>query len=114
MQKKASKEKPKIPPAKVWVRKGNPRQVAGSQKDFAFIYQPHVEEQRWLERSAIAISHGFQSAEAIQEFLNANGLSMIKAITMGAKEVLLEFQNKEEMEEVLSEARDLLLAKFLC
>lgn len=52
-------------------------------------------------------------AEVLQDFLAVYGLGFIKIKPLGAKEVLLEFQSKEEILDILREVHDFLLHKFL-
>lgn len=54
---------------------------------------------------AIGTVRGHQSVDAIRDFLLAKGLSNIKVASLGAKEMVLSFDNRGEMLKALENAR---------
>lgn len=66
------------------------------------------EERTWVERCAAATCYSVQSRESLQEGLQMQGLSNFKIKLLGAHDMILEFESKEEMEITLTEAASML------
>lgn len=60
-------------------------------------------ESSWVERCAVATIREKINVEALQEYYNSIGLFNFRFIPLGAREVLLEFESKSEMEETIDE-----------
>lgn len=72
------------------------------------VYSMADEEKAWVERCACATMHNVQTIEVIHDGLRMQGLGNFKLKLLGARDVLLEFENREEMLITLSEASSVL------
>ncbi|XP_057432705.1 uncharacterized protein LOC130725503 [Lotus japonicus] len=59
----------------------------------------------WVQRCAHARTIGSMSVDILQESFSSIGLYNFRLILLGAKEVLLEFETKEEMQSTITECR---------
>lgn len=74
------------------------------------IFQTTEEDRKRIETIAEASLDEVYTIGVLQDFLNVNGLSSIRVKPLGAMEVLLEFQTKDEMLDIIRDG--FLLQKF--
>ncbi|XP_057445503.1 uncharacterized protein LOC130737693 [Lotus japonicus] len=97
----------------VWRSKEGSRQKGRpSELKPDFIFKSQDAERERVQRLAEATLWGVVSKEMVQDFLITNGFSHIGVISMGAREVILEFPSRAEMEETLQESSDFLSQMF--
>lgn len=92
------------PVKKVW------REKVQMRVDQDVIFRTTDEDQKRLETWAEASLDELYTIGVLQEFLNMNGLGSVRVKPLGAKEVLLQFQNRDEMMDIIRDG--FLLQKF--
>ncbi|GLT45722.1 hypothetical protein SLA2020_195340 [Shorea laevis] len=85
-------------PQKGWVAK---KEQTRTEKE----YNPRREDWEWLEGCSVGTLRSLQLAPVIQERLYMEGMFAIKTKTMGGKLILLEGDDKEELKEIVENAK---------
>ncbi|XP_057434558.1 uncharacterized protein LOC130727443 [Lotus japonicus] len=99
---------------RVWRRKTEPISQEKESSDYSCCYNTKQEDLDRVQRMAVASLRGVRNIEEIQNFLIAKGYSRIKVKALGAKEVVLEFENRDEMLSFLLKGVECLADKCEC
>lgn len=100
---------------KVWKRRMEPemhKEPDRNEGNTNVVYNVDPDEKDWMDRCAYAILPDIKSIETVREELRVWGLSSCRVKLLGAREVLLEFDSKDEREFYLTEAATALCEIF--
>lgn len=83
---------------KVWVIKQRHISQSESASACDMIFNSSEEDRQGVSRTLIATLRGVQNLQSVDEFLISKGIQGVNLISLGAKEVALEFKDKALME----------------
>lgn len=84
----------------------------GEGEEAGMRYTTRMEGKQWVARCAIAQAAVGYNVNLLQEYYSSIGLFNFRFIPLGATEVVMEFENQEEMETTITDCREFLEHKL--